>query len=156
MLVWCEVVECYDNDRARLRKDFERVDALLDIARHPAHLGVIAARQPLFQPAPLGCKRLGADDSDFVESLEKSPCLDVARQDHYGSFWIVTLIIGSVPAGRLYETQQPAFGYLTSFDCEPSDLASTALPKTCCGVITSVAPVIKSTEIAVTWRVFAS
>src|SRR5215510_1172181 len=137
-------------------KYLERAYALFYVARHPAHLAVITARQPLLQPAPFVCKRLGADDSDFVESLEKSPCLDVARQDHYGIFWIVTLIIGLSPAVRLYETQYPAFGYRTSFDCEPSDLASTLPPKTRCGVITSEAPVMKSTEMAVTCRVFVS
>jgi len=52
----------------------------------PAHLAVITARQPLLQPAPFVSKRLGADDSDFVESLEKSPCLDVTREDHYCIF----------------------------------------------------------------------
>ncbi len=97
MLVRREVVECDDYDWACRRKDLKRADALLHVAGHPAHLAVITARQPLFQPAPFICKRLGADDSDFVESLEKSPFLDVTRQDHYGIFWIVTETIGLSP-----------------------------------------------------------
>src|ERR1051325_2753456 len=83
MLVWCEVVERDDDDRTRSGKDLERAEALLHVAGHPAHLAVVAARQPLLQPAPFVCKRLGADDPNFVESLEKTPCLDVASEDHY-------------------------------------------------------------------------
>ncbi len=48
MLVRREVVERDNYDRARLRKNFVRTDALLDIAGHPAHLAVMAARKPLF------------------------------------------------------------------------------------------------------------
>jgi hypothetical protein len=67
---------------------------------------VVTARKPLFQPAPFVCKRLGANDSDLVESLEKSSVLDVSGQDHYCAIcWIVTVMIGVSPAVRLYETQ---------------------------------------------------
>src|ERR1043165_8000852 len=83
MLVWCEVVERDDDDRARSEKSLDGREALPHVAGHPANLAVIAARQPLLQPAPFVCKRLDADDPNFVESLEKSPCLDVASLDHY-------------------------------------------------------------------------
>src|SRR5688572_6702305 len=106
MLLRREVVECDNYDGACLREDLLRTDALLNVALHPAHLAVVAARKPLFEPAPFVCKRLGADDSDFVESLEKSSVLNVSRQDHCdGICWIVTVMIGVSPAVRLYETQ---------------------------------------------------
>ena len=83
-----------------------RTDAFVDVARHPAHLAVIASRKPLFQPAPFVFKRLGANNSDLVESLEKSPFLDVLCKGHcVGILWIVTVMIGLSPAVRLYETQ---------------------------------------------------
>jgi hypothetical protein len=55
----------------------------VDIAGHPAHLAVMASRKPLFQLAPFVFKRLGANNSDLVESLEKSPVLDVFCEGHW-------------------------------------------------------------------------
>src|SRR6185295_8405263 len=73
------------------------------------------------------------------------------RQCSYGCiFCIVTVTIGVAPPVLLYEIQHPTFGYRTSLYLEPSGFVSISAPNTCCGVITPVAPFMKSTEIAVT------
>jgi hypothetical protein len=87
MLVRGEVIERDNHNGARSGEDFVRTDAFVDIACHPAHLAVMASRKPLFQPAPFVFKRIGANNSDLVESLEKSPLLDVLCEGHCaGSF----------------------------------------------------------------------
>jgi len=106
MLVRRKVIERDHYNGSRGGKDFVRTDAFVDVAGHPAHLAVMASRKPLIQATPFVFKRRGANNSDLVESLEKSPFLDVLCEGHCGgSFCIVTVMIGVSPAVRLYETQ---------------------------------------------------
>jgi hypothetical protein len=66
-----EIVEREDDDGARIREHLARVCASLRLARHPTHLAVIAAPQPLFQAHTLLCERRGGHDADFVEAQLK-------------------------------------------------------------------------------------
>lgn len=69
MLIGCVVVERNDNDRARGGKQFERVETLRNVARHPRHLAVVAACEPLFQSRSLFVERCSANDADFLKSF---------------------------------------------------------------------------------------
>src|ERR1043166_7783826 len=110
MLIGSVVVEGNDDDRARWREKLEWIDALLDISRHPRHIAVVAAGEPLFQSRRLLLERFRADNSNFVKAFEERAFFNRPRSDRcrkhrravYCIFWIVTVTIGVSPAVRLY------------------------------------------------------
>lgn len=69
-------------------------------------------------------------------------CTALSATNQCSSFCMVTVIVGSLPAVRLYDTQYPAFGYRTNLYTEPSAFASASAPRTSFADGTPVAPFI--------------
>ena len=73
---WRVVIRGYHDYRSRTGEKLSRIGALLRVARHPAHLALIAARKPLFQMRTFRRQSFRTRDSYRLKSELRRVCFD--------------------------------------------------------------------------------